>query len=451
VVQPSWWPSQTLGEAVGRSWVRDPTVFGSLYREPVGGGQRVKWGTTIWAKVEQVTSQPATRVTAAFPAERVSPLQAFRTKDGSKVVIVSGDGEMILVDGVAYQRQDVPLATRVHKAKALGLALPVPAILPKVSAADAHRALLAQVNRSGGAAFGAKSRLVNSTWIFERMRRAGIPLARYAINVGCNNGVSIDPVYELVQAGWSSLCIEPDRGLARAAKAALAKTPGRVQVHNGRLEVEGIVALFDRYKVPYKEADGGVDFIKLDIDNIDAYLMDRVLSVARPKLFLVEYNVRFPPPVHFTIDFPNTYTFRGDYHCRKFGTSLEYLDKMVGRKHGYVAIYGEVNDVWFVDRQYLHAFGRPPSTAELYCDGTLHEAWIDAMAFFFAPPNKDRNELALVLGDAAQAAKAISTWMINTPDERRCNPGVEWAFGITVPGDPDAAKAARSCQREPTT
>ena len=38
----------------------------------------------------------------------------------------------------------------------------------------------------------------------------------------------------------------------------------------------------------------------------------------------------------------------------QFGTSLEFFDRMVARKHGYVAIYGEVNDVWFVDRQYVN-------------------------------------------------------------------------------------------------
>ena len=166
-----WWPNSTLDEAVGRPWARDPNVFGAFYREPGHGGpqaaaKRVKWGTTIWAAMlGGALSQTAARAAAAFPAETVAALQAFRTKKGGKVVVVSADGEMIMMDDVAYQRQDISRAMRSRKAKAFapGGSKPVPATLRKVSAADAHKALLAQSH--GGKDFGTKTRLVNSTWM----------------------------------------------------------------------------------------------------------------------------------------------------------------------------------------------------------------------------------------------------------------------------------------------
>ena len=175
------------------------------------------------------------------------------------------------------------------------------------------------------------------------------------------------------------------------------------------------------------------------------YLMDRILTVTRPKVFQIEFNVRFPPPVHFNIDFPNSYTFRGDHYCRKFGSSLSFLDKIVAKKHGYVGIYGEVNDVWFIDRKYLHVFGRPPATtAQLYCANTLatDEAWIDDFSFFFGEPNKDRAALASVLGDAKRAVEQITAWMETIPDDARCSSGPHWAFGVTVPDTAAADVAA---------
>ena len=99
----------------------------------------------------------------------------------------------------------------------------------------------------------------------------------------------------------------------------------------------------------------------------------------------------------FSIDHPNTYTFAhydgGDYACRKFGVSLDFLDRVVARPNGYVALFTNVNDVWFVANEVVQAFGAPDETAQLYREGTTKASWVDALDFFFGLPNLQRTVL----------------------------------------------------------
>jgi len=75
------------------------------------------------------------------------------------------------------------------------------------------------------------------------------------------------------------LCIEADHAIAAGAAkyfdqwAAKLLGNGRVFVHAGTLQPYGneVAKIFDKYNVPYK-AEGGVDFIKVDVDSIDSYV-----------------------------------------------------------------------------------------------------------------------------------------------------------------------------------
>ena len=407
-------------------WNIDPKVFGAFYRKR--GGTSVKWGTVEWRRVHDtlVWERRLTETSLGIS----NRLREYKTCSNQSIVLVSSDGNLIMNDNEVFQREDVSqkLRTKTRRDEVL-FPLPHNSLL-KVPEKDAHKPTLATLNEK--LLSSSKSKLVNSSWIVAHLKDANVPMNHVAVNVGCNDGKTIDPVYELLELGWKALCIEPDPQLAATARSNLEQFAQNAIIHEGFLGVDNIADIFEQHDILYREA-GDIDIIKLDIDSFDAYLMDRVLEVTRPKLFQIEYNVRFPPPVSFNTDYPNQYTFKGDYSCRKFGTSLEFLNVIVGKKHGYVPIYGEVNDVWFVDRQYLHVFGQPPNTTDLYRSSTLTEDWIDKLDFFFGRPNLDRAELATVLGDAVQAVKVISNWMLETPDEDVCHPGNEWAFGVTIP------------------
>ena len=245
----SWWPSTATAEDVARGfppWRLDSSIYGALYREPFGSGRfptgelRVRWGNIIWKPVGFGISPGSTdrvsqlRVAGAFPTALAAPLLDLRVRKdlsqaGKAVVVVSNDGELIALPNsksivvmgatpphMYYQRQDVPLATRQKRAAVASAAPPLSSLPPlaRVAKEDAHAPLLSplipqksvvtrpKTDGTGGGTSDANAtattRLVNSTWIFDRMARAGVPLNKFAVNVGCNDGVTIDPVYELL-------------------------------------------------------------------------------------------------------------------------------------------------------------------------------------------------------------------------------------------------------------
>lgn len=61
--------------------------------------------------------------------------------------------------------------------------------------------------------------------------------------------------------------------------------------------------------------------ISLDLDGNDLHLVEELLAnELKPKLFIVEYNAKFPPPVEFTVAYNPQHTWAGDDY---FGASLE--------------------------------------------------------------------------------------------------------------------------------
>jgi hypothetical protein len=63
-----------------------------------------------------------------------------------------------------------------------------------------------------------------------------------------------------------------------------------------------------------------VDVVSVDLDGNDIYLVEKLLaSGMRPKLFIVEYNGKFPPPVKFQIAYDPDHVWRSDDY---FGASL---------------------------------------------------------------------------------------------------------------------------------
>lgn len=72
-----------------------------------------------------------------------------------------------------------------------------------------------------------------------------------------------------------------------------------------------------------------VDVISLDLDGNDIYLVEKLLAGGiRPKLFIVEYNGKFPPPVKFQIAYDPDHVWESDDY---FGASLSSFAALFAR------------------------------------------------------------------------------------------------------------------------
>ena len=110
--------------------------------------------------------------------------------------------------------------------------------------------------------------------------------------------------------------------------------------------------------------NGNVDLISLDLDGNDLYIVKKLLrSKLRPKVFIVEYNQKFPPPLRFCIPYDPNFSWTGDDF---FGASLCSMnDAFVAE--GYRAVccnaWTGVN-AFFIEEKYFHLFPDTPEKIE---------------------------------------------------------------------------------------
>ena len=101
--------------------------------------------------------------------------------------------------------------------------------------------------------------------------------------------------------------------------------------------------------------------MSLDLDGNDLYLVDAILHAGfKPKLFIVEYNAKFPPPVEFTIAYDAGHVWRANDY---FGASLTSFVKLFAR-FGYMLVCCNAAtgaNAFFVHESYRDQFQDVPS------------------------------------------------------------------------------------------
>lgn len=117
----------------------------------------------------------------------------------------------------------------------------------------------------------------------------------------------------------------------------------------------------------------GVDLISLDFDGNDIYYVEKLLSNdLRPKLFIVEYNAKFPPPVEFQIAYDPQQTWkRNDY----FGASLSSFDKLFkGFNYRLICCNSQSGtNAFFIDEKYSGLFPDAPTDInKIYVEPRYH-------------------------------------------------------------------------------
>ncbi len=130
---------------------------------------------------------------------------------------------------------------------------------------------------------------------------------------------------------------------------------GRLQAQLAFIDRDNVNALIGRYYT------GEIDLISIDVDGNDIYLLE-ALNVVNPRVIVIEYNAKFPPPLSIAQAYNATHRWRGgDY----VGASLAAITKIAERK-GYALVGCGVMGVnaFFVRQDLLDDKFFPPYTAE---------------------------------------------------------------------------------------
>ena len=192
---------------------------------------------------------------------------------------------------------------------------------------------------------------------FEILRRLGIGGGVFA-EYGVGNGVENNTL-ALAAAGWSGFWIG-------AQDLAFDTNPGR----SAALNFHHRKAWVTRSNIVSLHCDGlelirrsRCDLISLDLDGNDYYFVEALLlSGATPKIFVVEYNARFIPPIKFKIDYDDDHRWTGDDY---FGASLASFHDLFERHRYFLACCNVTGtNAFFIQNEYRSAFADIPTEIE---------------------------------------------------------------------------------------
>ena len=118
----------------------------------------------------------------------------------------------------------------------------------------------------------------------------------------------------------------------------------------------------------YNRTSKNADVVSLDLDGNDIYLVEELLSNGiKPKLFIVEYNGKFPPSIDFKINYSDDHVWTSDDY---FGASLASFNKLFV-SHGYTLVCCNTSgaNAFFVENSFMESFKDVPKDInELYCE-----------------------------------------------------------------------------------
>ena len=107
-----------------------------------------------------------------------------------------------------------------------------------------------------------------------------------------------------------------------------------------------------------------IDVISLDLDGNDLYFLEKLLGAGlRPKLFIVECNTKFPPPIRFTINYDDQHVWMSDDY---FGASLmSFVDLF--NQSGYILVCCNLHtgsNAFFIDSVFKSEFEDVPKSVD---------------------------------------------------------------------------------------
>lgn len=153
---------------------------------------------------------------------------------------------------------------------------------------------------------------------------------KHAVDIGAYDGRITSNVMALEDAGWKACKLE-------GSDVADSLEAQRNGVKKHWVTPENVAELLERYEVP-----DNFDFLSLDIDSIDYYVLEALLQAGySPRALVTEYNGSYGPVLPVVVRYPvEPGKMWGDY----YGASLAAFYYLL-RDHGYRLVYCEKNGV----------------------------------------------------------------------------------------------------------
>ena len=152
---------------------------------------------------------------------------------------------------------------------------------------------------------------------------------KYYIELGSKDGVYMSNTFYLRESlGWNGLLIDYGNG-----------TNPSINLVNSFITKENICELFNNNNVPIEP-----DFLCIDLDGNDYWILSEILTKYKPRVIMVETNVRFKPFESYVIKYNPNWTWDG---YKWYGGS-PYAFKKLSEQYDYTPVYIHIDDMFLV-------------------------------------------------------------------------------------------------------
>ena len=190
--------------------------------------------------------------------------------------------------------------------------------------------------------------------IILHMIKNKIDMSRVAINIGANDGITLDPLHLLyLKNDYTGLCIEADASTVAKLKNNLPKT---VDILDSFITPNNILNILCKYK--------NIDIISIDIDSFDYCILEKII-ILEPKIIIIELNENIPPGITYYAKYGEDYDYSIHGSYQLFGCSLDAVTEL-GKRYSYSLLKMEWNNAVLINNKFTHLFELPSSNLEAY-------------------------------------------------------------------------------------
>lgn len=116
-----------------------------------------------------------------------------------------------------------------------------------------------------------------------------------------------------------------------------------INLHKKFITKDNIVSIFEEFNVPEE-----FDFLSVDLDGMDFYVLESILKKYKPTLIQVETNLRFEPNQSVVIKYDENWIW--DYRSWYGASPLAY--KKMTANYGYVPLIMHHDDLFLINEKY---------------------------------------------------------------------------------------------------